>query len=248
MPAADVSIREGQLTGSSGKQSTLGEMAKSARDISAPSNVTLKPALQFRLIGKPAPCNDLAAKTDGSARFSIDTRLPGMLYAAVAMRPVLGGKLKTFQPKAALGMPGVRYVVPFEGAGGSASGVAVVADHYWQARQALTTLEPVWDSGLHVKLDSTGIWQQLVSALDSDKGGFTYWSMGDGLKTFDRADGAIIVEAEYSAPYLAHATMEPINCTAQVTADGVHLWAPTQAVTLAQLVAACAASISGDKV
>ena len=248
VPAADVSIREGQLIGPGGKQSTFGEMAKSARGISAPSNVTLKPASQFRLIGKPAPRNDLAAKTDGSARFSIDTRLPGMLYAAVVMCPVFGGKLKTFQSKAALGMPGVRYVVPFEGAGGGAPGVAVVADHYWQARQALATLEPVWDNGPHAKLDSAGIRQQLVSALDSDKGGFTYRSTGDGLKAFDKTDGATIVEAEYTAPYLAHATMEPINCTAQVTSEGVHLWAPTQVATLAQLVAARAAGVSGDKV
>ncbi|MEV8471904.1 xanthine dehydrogenase family protein molybdopterin-binding subunit [Ralstonia sp. UNC404CL21Col] len=248
VPAADVSIREGLLIGPGGKQSTFGEMAKSARGISAPSSVTLKPASQFQLIGKPAPRNDLAAKTDGSARFSIDTRLPGMLYAAVVMCPVFGGKLKTFQSKAALGMPGVRYVVPFEGTGGGAPGVAVVADHYWQARQALATLEPVWDNGPHAKLDSAGIRQQLVSALDSDKGGFTYRSMGDGLKAFDKADGATLVEAEYSAPYLAHATMEPINCTAQVTADGVHLWAPTQVATLAQLVAARAAGVSGDKV
>lgn len=248
VPAADVSIREGQLIGPGGKQSTFGEMAKSARGISAPSSVTLKPASQFQLIGKPAPRNDLAAKTDGSARFSIDTRLPGMLYAAVVMCPVFGGKLKTFQSKPALGMPGVRYVVPFEGTGGGAPGVAVVADHYWQARQALATLEPVWDNGPHARLDSAGIRQQLVSALDSDKGGFTYRSMGDGLKAFDKADGATIIEAEYTAPYLAHATMEPINCTAQVTSEGVHLWAPTQVATLAQLVAARAAGVSGDKV
>ena len=248
VPAPQVSIREGQLTGPGGKQSTFGGMAKSARGISAPSTVTLKPASQYQLIGKPAPRNDLAAKTDGSARFSIDTRLPGMLYAAVVMCPVFGGKLKTFQSKAALGMPGVRYVVPFEGTAGGAPGVAVVADHYWQARQALAALEPVWDNGPHAKLDSEGIRQQLVSALDSDKGGFTYRSMGDGLKAFDKADGATIVEAEYTAPYLAHTTMEPINCTAQVTADGVHLWAPTQVATLAQLVAARAAGVSGDKV
>ncbi|CAJ0698082.1 Isoquinoline 1-oxidoreductase subunit beta [Ralstonia edaphis] len=246
--AAQVSIREGQLIGPGGKQTTFGEMAKSARGISAPSSVTLKPASQFQLIGKPAPRNDLAAKTDGSARFSIDTRLPGMLYAAVVMCPVFGGKLKTFQSKAALGMPGVRYVVPFEGTAGGAPGVAVVADRYWQARQALATLEPVWDNGPHANLDSAGIRQQLVSALDSDKGGFTYRSMGDGLKAFDKADGATIIEAEYTAPYLAHTTMEPINCTAQVTSDGVHLWAPTQVATLAQLVAARAAGVSGDKV
>ncbi|MFS2076863.1 hypothetical protein, partial [Curtobacterium sp. CT11-133] len=78
--------------------------------------------------------------------------------------------------------------------------------HYWQARQALATIDPVWDNGPHAKLDSAGIRQQLVSALDSDKGGFTYRSMGDGLKAFDKADGATIVEAEYTAPYLAHTT------------------------------------------
>lgn len=249
VPAAQISIREGQLIGPNGKQATFAGMAKAAQGISAPASVTLKPASQYQLIGKPALRNDLASKTDGSARFSIDTRLPGMLYAAVVMCPVFGGKLKTFQSKAALGMPGVRYVVPFDGMAGGAPGVAVVADHYWQARQALATVEPVWDNGPHAGLDSAGIRQQLVSALDSDKSGFTYRSMGDGLKAFDgKADGAIVVEAEYTAPYLAHTTMEPMNCTAQVTADGVHLWAPTQVATLAQLVAARAAGVSGDKV
>lgn len=249
VPAAQVSIHDGQLIGPGGKQATFGSMAKTAQGISAPANVTLKPASQYQLIGKPALRNDLASKTDGSARFSIDTRLPGMLYAAVVMCPVFGGKLKTFQSKAALGMPGVRYVVPFEGSAGGAHGVAVVADHYWQARQALATVEPVWDNGPHAKLDSAGIRQQLVSALDSDKSGFTYRSMGDGLKAFDnKAEGATVVEAEYTAPYLAHTTMEPVNCTAQVTSEGVHLWAPTQVATLAQLVAAHAAGVSRDKV
>ncbi|WP_423368598.1 molybdopterin cofactor-binding domain-containing protein [Burkholderia sp. LMG 32019] len=243
-----VTVREGQLIGPGGKQMPFSAVAQKAREIAPPSNVTLKPASQYQLVGKPAPRNDIAAKTDGSARFAIDMRPPGMLYAAVVMCPVFGGKLKTFQSKAALVMPGVRYVVPFEGSTGGAPGVAVVADHYWQARQALVTLEPEWDNGPHATLDSAGIHQQLVGALDSDKGGFTYRSTGDGLKAFENAQGATIVEAEYSAPYLAHAAMEPINCTAQVTKDRVQLWAPTQVATLAQLVAARAAGVSRDKV
>ncbi|HEY0587748.1 MAG TPA: xanthine dehydrogenase family protein molybdopterin-binding subunit [Pseudoduganella sp.] len=246
--AAQVTVREGQLIGPGGKQMPFSAVARKARDIAPPSSVTLKPAAQYQLIGKPAPRNDIAAKTDGSARFAIDARPPGMLYAAVVMCPVIGGKLKTFQSKAALAMPGVRYVVPFEGSTGGAPGVAVVADHYWQARKALEKLEPVWDNGPHASLDSADIRQQLVGALDSDKGGFTYRSMGDGLKAFDKTGGATIVEAEYSVPYLAHAAMEPINCTAQVTRDGVQLWAPTQVATLAQLVAARAAGVSRDQV
>lgn len=246
--AAQVTVREGQLIGPGGKQMPFSAVARKARDIAPPSGVTLKPAAQYQLIGKPAPRNDIADKTDGSARFAIDARPPGMLYAAVVMCPVFGGKLMTFQSKAALAMPGVRYVVPFEGSAGGAPGVAVVADHYWQARQALEKLEPVWDNGPHASLDSAGIRRQLVSALDSDKGGFTYRSMGDGLKAFDKTGGATIVEAEYSVPYLAHAAMEPINCTAQVTTDGVQLWAPTQVATLAQLVAARAAGVSRNQV
>ncbi|MBN3505790.1 xanthine dehydrogenase family protein molybdopterin-binding subunit [Burkholderia cenocepacia] len=243
-----VTVREGQLIGPGGKQMPFSAVAQKAREIAPPSNVTLKPASQYQLVGKPAPRNDIAAKTDGSARFAIDVRPPGMLYAAVVMCPVLGGKLKTFNAKAALVMPGVRYVVPFDGSTGGAPGVAVVADHYWQARQALGALEPEWDKGPHATLDSADIHQQLVGALDSDKGGFTYRSTGDGLKAFENAQGATIVEAEYSAPYLAHATMEPINCTAQVTKDRVQLWAPTQVATLAQLVAARAAGVSREKV
>ncbi|MBU9259967.1 xanthine dehydrogenase family protein molybdopterin-binding subunit [Burkholderia multivorans] len=243
-----VTAREGQLIGPGGKQMPFSAVARKAREIAPPSNVTLKPAAQYRLVGKPAPRNDIAGKTDGSARFAIDARPPGMVYAAVVMCPVFGGKLKTFQPKAALAMPGVRHVVPFDGSTGGAPGVAVVADHYWQARQALAALEPVWDNGPHATLDSAVIREQLVAALNSDKGGFTYRSTGDGLKAFENAQGATLVEAEYSVPYLAHAAMEPINCTAQVTKDRVQLWAPTQVATLAQLVAARAAGVRRDQV
>jgi isoquinoline 1-oxidoreductase beta subunit len=246
--ATQVTVREGQLIGPDGKRMPFSAIARKAREIGPPSNVLLKPASQYQLIGKPATRNDVAGKTDGSARFAIDARPPGMLYAAVVMCPVFGGKLKTFQSKAALAMPGVRYVVPFDGSTGGAPGVAVVADHYWQARQALPTLEPAWDDGPHARLDSAGIRKQLVGALDSDKSGFTYRSTGIGLKAFDGVPGAMIVEAEYSAPYLAHAAMEPINCTAQVTKDRVQLWAPTQVATLAQLVAARAAGVSRDQV
>ncbi|WP_439682713.1 Transmembrane isoquinoline 1-oxidoreductase (Beta subunit) oxidoreductase protein [Cupriavidus oxalaticus] len=246
--AAQVTVRQGRLIGPGGKQMPFSAVARKARDIAPPSNVTLKPAAQYQLIGRPVLRNDIAGKTDGSACFAIDARPPGMLYAAVVMCPVFGGKLKSFQSQAALAMPGVRHVVPFDGSTGGAAGVAVVADHYWQARQALAELEPAWDNGPHATLDSAGIREQLVGALDSGKGGFTYRSMGDGLKAFDKPQGATIVEAEYSAPYLAHAAMEPINCTAQVVKDRVQLWAPTQVATLAQLVAARAAGVSRDQV
>jgi len=245
---AQVTVREGQLIGPGGRQMPFSAVAQKARDMGPPSNVRLKPAAQYQLIGKPAPRNDIAGKTDGSARFAIDARPPGMLYAAVVMCPVLGGKLRKFESEAALAMPGVQYVVPFDGSTGGAPGVAVVADHYWQARQALATLEPVWDKGPYATLDSAGIRRQLVGALDSDKGGFTYRSTGDSLKAFASTDGAMVVEAEYSAPYLAHAAMEPINCTAQVTKDCVQLWAPTQVATLAQLIAARAAGVSRHQV
>lgn len=246
--AAQVSVRDGQLIGPDGQRADFGAVAQRARDIAPPAQVTLKPASQYRLVGQPAPRNDVAGKTDGSARFAIDVRPPGMLYAAVAMCPVFGGRLKAFDAKAAQGMPGVRYVVPFDGAAGGAPGVAVVADHYWQARQAVAKLEPEWDPGPHAALDSAGIRRQIAAALDSDKGGFTYRSTGDGLKAFDGAHGAMVVEAEYSVPYLAHAALEPVNCTAQVTRDRVQLWAPTQVATLAQLIAARAAGVSRDQV
>ncbi|AQW32363.1 molybdopterin cofactor-binding domain-containing protein (plasmid) [Ralstonia syzygii subsp. celebesensis] len=248
VPAAQVSVRDGRLIGPGGQQAGFGAVAQRARDIAPPASVTLKPASQYRLVGKPAPRNDVAGKTDGSARFAIDARPPGLLYAAVAMCPVFGGKLKAFDAKAAQGMPGVRHVVPFDGAAGGAPGVAVVADHYWQARQAVAKLAPVWDNGPHATLDSAGIRRQINAALDGDRGGFTYRSTGDGLKAFDNVSGATVVEAEYSVPYLAHAAMEPVNCTAQVTQDRVQLWAPTQVATLAQLVAARAAGMRRDQV
>ncbi|MDD7792121.1 xanthine dehydrogenase family protein molybdopterin-binding subunit, partial [Ralstonia pseudosolanacearum] len=246
--AAQVSVHDGRLIGPGGRQAGFGEVGAHARDIAPPASVTLKPASQYRLVGQPVPRSDVAGKTDGSARFAIDVRPPGLLYAAVAMCPVFGGRLKAFDAKAAQGMPGVRYVVPFDGAAGGAPGVAVVADHYWQARQAVAKLDPVWDSGPHAALDSAGIRRQIAAALDSDRGGFTYRSTGDGLQAFDHVGGATVVEAEYSVPYLAHAAMEPINCTAQVTRDHVQLWAPTQVATLAQLVAARAAGVRSEQV
>lgn len=129
-------------------------------------------------------------------------------------------------------MLGVCYVVLFEGIVGGVFGVVVVVDYYWQVCQVLVVLEFVWDNGLYVKFDFEGIWQQFVSVFDSDKGGFMYCLMGDGLKVFDKVDGVIIVEVEYIVLYFVYMMMELINCIVQVMVDGVYFWVFMQVVML----------------
>ena len=222
-----------------GKVLTYGQLAAAAAREPTPKDVKLKPKSEFRIIGTSTARIDTPGKVDGSAEFGLDVKLPGMLYAAIAQSPVLGGKVRTLDSGAAERMPGVRRVVRTD------SGVVVVADHFWQALQARKTLEITWDPGGNARLDN-----QAISAMLKNTA-----AAGAGLTA--RADGNVAqalkfakerFNSTYELPLLAHATMEPMNCTADVKANGCDLYVGTQVQQVAQTTAAAAAGLQPAQV
>ncbi len=237
----------GRITSTSGKTASYGELAEAAARLPVPKEVPLKSPAEFRLIGKPLTRLDTPNKVNGSAEFGIDVKLPRMLHATIAFCPELGGTVASVDSAAALAMPGVRRVVP------TASAVIVVAEHFWQAKKARDALRIVWAPGPNAQLDNAAIWSQLnaaaakpgISALSSDnvaaalKGGHAAEALKRAAKTF---------AAVYELPLLAHATMEPMNCTADVRADGCDVYVGTQAQQLTQVAAAEAAGLKANQV
>src|SRR5256885_2240788 len=184
----------------------------------------------WKIAGKPVKRLDTADKLNGSKVYAIDVKLPGMLNAAVKACPVHGGKLVSYDEAKVAEMPGVRRVVKVnDGA------VAVVADTWWRAKTALEALPIVWDEGANAAQSSATIAERLKEGLTADDA-FADTQIGDALKTIASAPKKI--EAVYSTPFLAHATMEPNNCTAKVTADKVEVWTATQSAE-GSLAAAC---------
>jgi isoquinoline 1-oxidoreductase beta subunit len=236
---ASCHAERGTVVNAQGKALTYGELADSAAKQSILKDVKLKPKTHFQIIGKSRPRIDTPGKVDGSAEFGLDVKLPGMLYAALTQSPVLGGKVKALDSGAAEKMPGVRKVMLTE------SGVVVVADHFWQALKARNALAITWDPGPNVRLDNAAIHAMLKKTA----------AAGDGLSA--RADGdaeaalksaQLRLSAAYYLPLLAHATMEPMNCTADVKADGCDLYVGTQVQQIAQTTAATAAGLSPAQV
>ena len=244
VPAPALSVVNGVVSHASGKSAHYGELAQAAAGV-APGTFTLKNPKDWKLIGKPAPRSDIPAKTNGSAVFGLDVRLPGMLFAAVRLSPLLGGTAGSIDAKAALAMPGVRKLVALEALGGNSAGFAVVGTTTWHARQGAQAVQVTWQQRAQGALDSRNIETQLLTALKSDAGD-TFYERG----SVDRAEAAAsrTVEASYHAPYLAHATMEPMNCTAQVKDGKVEVWAPTQVPQMARAAAARAAGADIENV
>jgi isoquinoline 1-oxidoreductase beta subunit len=214
---------------------SYGELVADAARQPIPTGPVLKNPAQFRLIGTALPRLDVPAKTEGKAGFGIDVRMPGLRYAALAQCPVFGGSLKRVEAARAKTMPGVHQVIELEATSTSAAAVAVVADGWWRAKSALAALEIEWHEGPHAKLDSAA--QRELYATLLEKGDATvYEDAGDAPTAL--AAARQVLEARYEVPYLAHATMEPINCTARV--DGRHctVWVGNQAPTLVQWLAA----------
>lgn len=203
-----------------------GELSTTAARQPVPQAVALKPPARFRIIGKPFPGLDAPSKTGGRARFGADVRLPGMRIAAIAHCPYFGGTPTTIDDSRARTIPGVRSIVPLDHA------VAVVAEHYWAARQGVGALVIQWTKPGKV-VDSgriSGHFRALV-----EKSGVTVREEGDVERGL--AGAAKVVEAVYETPYQAHTTMEPMNCTAHLH-DGIcEVWAPTQSPGEAQAVA-----------
>ncbi len=244
LPLNELQVRDGVVSHVSGSHAHFGQLARAAA-ASPPGAVALKPADRFQLLGKATPRVDIPSKVDGSARYGIDVRPEGLLYAAIRMCPQIGGAPGAIDTQAVLGMPGVRRVVVLPSYAGSTAGVAVVATSYWLAQQAVRAMPVEWRGRPAGDLDTAHIEQQLWLAADGG-GGTTFHEQGDWDAA--RATAARTVTADYFAPYLAHATMEPMNCTAQVNADGVRVWAPTQVPQMAVAVAARVAGVSADRV
>ncbi len=229
------------LDGRSAGYGALAALAAQAGAGLTARDVRLKPPSAFRLIGRPQPRLDSRAKADGSARFGIDARPARMVYAALAMAPTIGATVAAFDADAVRRMPGVLAVVDVSsalaGRTGAGAGVAVVASTWWQARQAAQALPVTWQPGEGAALSSAAILAGLARALDEERG-YVYHETGA-----QEVEGAVrTLRAEYRAPFLAHAALEPVNCTAQVARGKVRLWASTQVPSIA---VDCAARVAG---
>ena len=254
VPVAECRASKGVVMhAGSGRSARFGALVEAAAKQPLPDNPTLKTAAQWTLIGKPMPRHEAASKQDGSARFGIDTVLPGMLYASVLMCPTLGGSVATFDGKAALALPGVKQVLAVPGQRGGSGAIAVVADTPWHAMQAVKAVQVTWDHGPAATLSSAGIQAQLSQALTqalAQDDGFAYFKHGDVAAALKSASRSLT--ADYHAPLLAHATLEPQNCTVLFNDDKDHrratVWAPTQVPGLARYVAAQALGLDSEQV
>ncbi|HET7563768.1 MAG TPA: xanthine dehydrogenase family protein molybdopterin-binding subunit [Gemmatimonadaceae bacterium] len=229
-----------------GRKLTYGQLASRAAKLDVPADPPLKDPKDFRLLGHRVPRTDTPLKVNGTARFGIDVRVPGMLYASVERSPVFGGTIARIDDSRAKAMPGVKRIVrldPVKSARSEAA-VAVVAESYWQAFSARRALVIEWDEGANASLDSAGISASLAKL--AEKPGVQARKEGDATSAM--ASAAKMIDAVYEVPYLAHATMEPMNCTAHVRADGCDVWAPTQGQSGTQRVAAEVAGLPPEKV
>jgi isoquinoline 1-oxidoreductase subunit beta len=221
VPASECSAASGLIThGPSGRTTTFGKVADAAGKLEPPKDIQLKNPKDWKIAGKPLKRLDTMDKLTGKLVYGIDVKLPGMLNAAVKDCPVFGGRLKSFDAEKVLGTKGVRKVVLV-----GESGVAVVADTWWQAKTALDALPIEWDQGDNAKTSSASIAEWLKAGLDAEQA-FVGNQNGDTKAAL--ASAAKRVEAVYSYPYQNHATMEPMNTTALYTADKCEVWCPTQ--------------------
>jgi len=214
-----------------------GELADAAAKQPVPDKPKLKDPKDFTLIGKPLKRNDTPDKSDGKTIYGIDAMVPDMKFATLAQCPVLGGKVKHVDDSAAKKLPGVRQVIVLDDL------VAVVGDHMWAAWRGLDALKVTWDEGPNAKINSADIWNDLRAA--SRKDGVVAKSEGDLVKGLAQGER---FDADFELPLLAHATMEPMNCTVRLTPDACEIWTGTQVQTRAQEYAAKAAGLPIDKV
>src|SRR5213596_1185114 len=217
---------------------TYGALVPAAAALPVPQDVPLKDAKDWKILGTRVKRLDTPPKVDGSAQFGIDVKVPGMLVAVVARCPVFGGKVASFDATKAKAVPGVRRVVQIS------SGVAVLAVGYWPAKQGRDALEVTWDEGPNASVSSASI-AQLFAQRAEQPGAV---ARHDGEAEAALASAGSKLDAVYEAPFLAHATMEPMNCTAHVRPDGVDIWAPTQFQTGCQQLGAGISGVAPEKV
>jgi len=221
VPVSEVSASNGVITHTpSGRTTTYGRVAEAAAKVEPPKDVKLKDPKDWKIAGKGVKRLDTADKLTGKLVYGIDLKLPGMLSAAIKDCPVFGGKIKSFDAAKVTSMPGVKKVVQV-----GDSGVAVVADTWWQAESALDVLPIVWDEGPNAKVSSATIADFLKTGLDAD---FVFVGNQNGDIKAAIAGAAKTVEAVYAYPYQNHACMEPMNATALYTDDKCEIWGPTQ--------------------
>lgn len=214
---------------SSGRRLSYGRLAKSAAKMPIPPQVTLKEPSEFRVIGnKPSLAVDAVDKAYGEAVFGVDVVQPDMLVAVVLRCPVFGGQVAAYSDQDTLNVPGVIQVVSIS------SGIAVIAESLIAAREGRDLLQVTWDEGTNATLSSDVIRQRFIEAVNRD--GTVQRDDGDALSAL--ASPSLLIEADYETPYLAHAAMEPMNCTAQVTNGRCEIWVPTQAQSGARQKAA----------
>jgi isoquinoline 1-oxidoreductase beta subunit len=221
----------------SGRKLRYGELVDPASKLSPPSDVPLKDPKDFVLIGKPLKRLDTPDKVNGKVIYGIDAMMPGLKFATLAQCPVFGGKVANIDSEAAVKIPGVRQIIALDDL------VAVVGDHMWAAKRGLEALKITWDEGKNANISSKDIWDHLRAASESD--GVVAKSIGDVAKMRNVGDG---YDASYEMPFLAHGTMEPLNCTVHVTSNSCDVWVGTQIIARARSVAAKEAGLSEDRV
>ncbi len=222
----------------SGKSFTYGQLCIKASGLEIPKEVKLKSEKEFKYIGKPIPRVDIPEKVSGKAIYGLDISIPDMLYAVIARPPAYGSKPISFDQKAAEGIKGVFKVVP------TPHGIAVCGKSLESALKGRDALHVNWDKGSHPQLDNDFIEKSLIG--DLDKKGSKAIEKGDVKKAMGEASKK--VEALYYVPFIAHTTMEPMNCTAHVQKDRCDVWVPTQGQTVAQIVASQISGLPPDKV
>jgi len=223
VPVGELKVANGVIThAASSRSTTYGKVAAAAAKLTPPDPkaIALKDPKTWKVAGQPLKRLDTGDKLDGSKLYAIDVRVPGMLNAAIKACPVFGGKLVSFDAAAIAKRPGVKGAVRV-----NEHTVAVVADTWWHAKTALEALPIQWDEGAGAAQSSATIAKHLEEGLSASNA-FAQRNEGDALKAI--AGAAKKVEATYSTPFLAHATMEPMNCTARIGADAAEIWVPTQ--------------------
>jgi isoquinoline 1-oxidoreductase beta subunit len=240
VPASECTAASSVVThGPSGQTLRYGELTADAAKIKLAQEPAIKTPDQFTFVGKPMPRVDVVHKIDGSAKFGIDAKLPGMVFAAINACPVPGGKLKSVDESVVAGAPGVLQVVKLDNA------VAVVAEgSYWRAKQALARLQPEWDAGEAAAIDTDKLSAEFRTALNETmqtarNDGDVDRALSGGVKTF---------EAIYETPYLSHSPMEPLNATVHLQPDRLDVWVGTQAADEATEAAAKAAGLEEEQV
>jgi isoquinoline 1-oxidoreductase beta subunit len=235
---AQCTAANGQVVhAASGRRLAYADLVEAASKVPAPANPPLKDPSQFTLIGKPIPRLDIPAKIDGRTIFGIDAMLPDMKFATIAASPVFGGKVGHVDQTAALAVPGVTKIIVLDDM------VAVVGDHTWAAKKGLDALAVTWNEGPNAAVDSEAIWRDLRAA--SARDGVVAKSVGDVDKALGQGKR---YDAAYELPFLAHATMEPMNCTVQLKGGACELWLGTQVMTRVQGTVATLTGLPPDKV